>query len=364
LVRAAPGPGGYTTEVLNNQALEFVRASAPTPDPFFLWLAHLAPHTTNTDAGTKCGSGAALNAPGTYRQWRDAPLPEAPSFGEKANRDKPLWIRSRAPIRKRQVAALTRAWRCSLASLTSVDRGVASLIRELKALGELDSTAIFFTSDNGYMYGEHRVVLQKIYPYEESWRVPLLARVPSAYLGGGEPPKFATQNVSNLDLTATVLDLADANPCATVPAGEDAQGCRPLDGRSLMPLLGAPGGAWPADRAILGEIGNRECGTVPGPSSGMKNHYDAIRTARYKYVELNRVNASNGACDRPEYELYDLKRDPYELKNLAVNPANRTPPAIQLNLANRLNGLRHCAGSSGRDAPVPDNYGSPRPLCE
>jgi arylsulfatase A-like enzyme len=167
-----------------------------------------------------------------------------------------------------------------------------------------------------------------------------------------------SQAVSNLDLTATVLDLADAQPCT-------AEGdCRRLDGRSLLPLLGAPGAPWPADRAVLAQIGNRKCGEVPAPLSGLKNYYDAIRTQRYKYVEINRVNKNTGQCDRPEYELYDLKKDPYELKNAAVNPALKAPSPIQVALAERLHALARCSGSAGRDGPAQDADGAELPLCE
>ena len=220
-------------------------------------------------------------------------------------------------------------------------------MKTLAATGELDNTAIFFTSDNGYLYGEHRVVLEKIYPYEEAWRVPMLARVPTAYTGGGVSPRYVSQNVTNLDLTATILDLADAEPCN---AGRQRAGRS--TGARCCRCSARPGAAWPADRAVLAQIGNRKCGEVPAPLSGLKNYYDAIRTQRYKYIEINRVNKNTGACDRPEYELYDLKRDPYELKNAAVNPALKTPSAIQSALAERLHALARCSGAGGAGRAV------------
>ena len=357
-VRLPSDTSGYTTRVLNERAANFVRTSAPAEQPFFLWLAHLAPHSTNFDFRGPCGSGAPAHQPGTYAKWARLSLPRPPSFNEKANRDKPRWVRSRNRISPRKVAALKKSWRCAHAALTTVDRGVAQIVRALEESGELDRTALFFTSDNGYLYGEHRVVLQKIYPYEESWRVPLLARVPPAYAGGAAPPRFVKTNVSLLDLTATVLDLADAQPCT-------ADGtCNAIDGRSLLPPLGAPGEPWPADRAVLAQIGNRRCGTVPEPGSGLKNHYDAIRTRRYMYAEINRVNEGSGACDRPEFELYDMRKDPHQLKNIAVNSATRTPSAIQQFLADRLHALARCAGSAGRDAPSTASDYAELPLCE
>ena len=344
--------------MINSQATDFVTQAAPSPQPFFLWVAHLAPHSTNLQPRGDCGGGVPLPEPGTYRPYADEPLPKPPSFGEEKNRDKPTWVESRPPLRKRQIADLTRSWRCALATLTTVDRGVASLLRTLRKAGELDDTAVFFTSDNGYYYGEHRIVLEKIYPYEEAWRVPLLARIPPAYLGGAESPPEVKKNVSNLDLTATILDLAEARPCVA-----DGR-CATIDGRSFLPLLGGAGPEWPTDRAVLAQIGNRACGIIPKPGSGLKNFYDAIRTRRYMYAEVNRVNPLTGECNRPEFELYDLKSDPDQLRNKAVNPAVKTPSPLQVSLAQRLSALVRCAGAAGRDIPLVDEYTGERPLCE
>ncbi len=357
-ITTAAKRSGYATRVISANATSFINESAPSPDPFFLWIGHLAPHSTNVQPRGDCGQGVPLPEPGTYGPYKHAELPDPPSFGEKANRDKPPWVQSRPPLRPRQVRDLTRSWRCAAATLTSVDRSVAHLVRQLESLGELDDTAILFTSDNGYFYGEHRIVLEKIYPYEEAWNVPLLARIPPAYLGGAETPAKVRSTVSNVDLTATILDLADAPPCVA-----DGR-CQPIDGRSVLPLLGAPGAPWPADRAVLAQIGNRACGVIPEEGSGLKNFYDAIRTSRYMYAEINRVDPDTGKCDRPAYELYDLKRDPYQLRNRAVNPLRKVPAALQTTLAQRLHALARCAGAAGRDAPQPGSDYDVRPLCE
>jgi N-acetylglucosamine-6-sulfatase len=359
LVNTAAYKHGYATRAIDAQAREFIGQAAPSEQPFFLWLAEIAPHSTNDPARGPCSAGAPATEPDTYRQWRNEPLPEPPSFNESSIHDKPAWIKFRRPLKKDAIAGITRTWRCSLASLTSVDRGVGSVIRQLRNLGELDDTAIFFTSDNGLLYGEHRVVLQKLYPYDEALRVPLLARIPPTYLGGATPPKAVRNPVANIDLTATILALAGAQPC------DDHGRCRTLDGRSLLPLLGGPGQGWPQQRGILSQVGNRICGTLPAPGTGIKNQYDAIRTRDQLYVELNRRNADTGACDRPEYELYDLRKDPYELKNIAVNPTRRQPSALQAGLADRLHRLAQCAGVEGRDQPAQaGDYGGPKPFCE
>ena len=147
-----------------------------------------------------------------------------------------------------------------------------------------------------------------------------------------------------------MLDLAGAVPC-------DASGCRTLDGRSLVGLLGGEAAGWPSQRGVLISLGYRDCGTVP-PADILSNFYDAIRTERDLYVELDRVNPDTGACDRPEYELYDLAADPFQLRNAAIAPSAGAPTARQLALAARLARLRDCAGVAGRD-PI-----GPAPYCE
>ncbi len=350
------GKPGYTTRVMNHRALDFIGGAQTDPRPFFLMLAHVAPHAAQSTGPGPCGVGG-LPIPdgGKLGSWRDAPLPKPPSFDERNVSDKPDWISTRPPLGHTRRQNLKLGWRCANASLSTVDDGVAQIVRRLRGQGELDRTAIFFTSDNGYLFGEHRVFLNKVYPYEEALRVPLLARVPTGLLGRrvqrhGRPATVATQ-VDQLDLTATVLDLAGADPCTA--AGD----CRTLDGRSLMPLLRGRKPDWARGRTLLFQIGqNRTCGELP--ERGLRNFYDGVRTKRYVYIEHNRVNPETGACDRPEYEMYDLKRDPYELDSIAVDPAAKAPSARQADLARRLAVLRDCSGIEGRDPA------GPRPFCD
>lgn len=357
-VAAGSGKAGYTTRMINHAALDFVRDSRSDPRPFFLMVSHVAPHASNVTTTGPCAQGGIPKPENAkaFRPYADEPLPKPPSFDEKAIGDKPAWVRSRPHLGHRKRTDLKVDLRCTLATLTTVDRGVGTLVHELKRDGELDNTMFIFSSDNGYLFGEHRVFLNKVYPYEESLRVPLLVRMPTSALRGGsatrrQPAEVSTP-VDQVDLTATILDLAGAAPC-------DANGdCRTLDGRSLQPLLRGSRPEWRRGRTLLFQIGsNRTCGELPA-EKGMRNFYDGVRNKRFVYVELNRVNPQTGECDRPEYELYDLRKDPYELRNRAVNPAKKTPSARQRSLAAQLASMRDCAGVSGRDTP------GGRPLCE
>ncbi|MFL5870326.1 MAG: sulfatase [Solirubrobacterales bacterium] len=346
---------GYTTNVINREAVDFVADHAQSAQPFFLWVTQVAPHTSDSPQTDACGGGTPIPESSSYPPFAAAPLPRPPSFNEKRISDKPHWVRARRRIQPDRLELLRRGWRCALASLTSVDRGVSQVIAELTATGELDNTAIFFTSDNGLLFGEHRLVQDKSYPYEEALRVPLLARVPRAYLAlppDAGPPRTIDAPVTQLDLAATILDLTSTAPCTS-------GGCRGVDGRSLLPLLERAHDAWPKRRATLIEIGNPSCTRNPATRNGLTNFYAGIRTPRFIYLKLHHVNPATGLCDRTEYELYDLKRDPYELDNIAVNPEFRHPSDVQRGLAARLRSLRSCAGIADRDPQVPG-----RPYCE
>jgi arylsulfatase A-like enzyme len=235
---------------------------------------------------------------------------------------------------------------CARASLREVDRGVAAIYRALEAVGERGNTVVVFTSDNGYYYGEHRLGTGKAPPYEESIRVPLLIRVPSAYRNGSARVSRVSEPVGNIDLAPTILRLAGAPPCAS--PGD----CRTMDGRSLLPLLSGNPGAWPAHRGLLVEL--RQSG---GGNAGICA-YAGVRVRARIFTRYTAVtDRATGDCEPAgERELYDLRDDPYELRNLAGRRAHR---AEQRRLSSRLDRLRNCAGIAGRDARL-----GGRPFCE
>ena len=145
---------------------------------------------------------------------------------------------------------MTHAYRARLESLLAVDRAVARIIGALEEHGELGRTVVVFTSDNGFMHGEHRIVHGKGQPYEPSIHVPLLMR-------GPDIPKGVTRRgmAANIDLAPTIFDLAEAEPLREPVDRRGAllalawRWLTPL--RLLRPLL-AP---WPAgDRADVHSV--------------------------------------------------------------------------------------------------------------
>lgn len=303
-------PRFYSTDFASRRAAGIVGRLAPSAQPFFLSVAFLAPHT---GAPREPGDPAGLGTPAIADRHRGAfaslPLPRGGAFDEADVSDKPAFLR-RPRLRPAKIAAIETLYRQRLESLLAVDEGVEQIVAALRQSGELESTLIVFTSDNGYLAGEHRLPHGKAKAYDPSVRVPLLIRGPG--VPAGTRPQ---QMVVNADLAPTILDAAQAT------AG------RLLDGRSLLPLARNP--AVGARRPLLIEI-----------AKGAGLMTTAIRTRRWLYAEH-----SNGAR-----ELYDSVTDPQQLRSRHADPAWG---AVRYRLAKRLAILRACRGVSCRQ-PLAD----------
>jgi N-acetylglucosamine-6-sulfatase len=334
----------YLTDVLSRKAARLVRRSAARTRPFYLQLDEWAPHDSRGRGTGPCGGGHdPVPGPSDENMFAHERLPKPPSFNEEDLGDKPSFVQHQGQV---DVDTVELNYRCALASLLAVDRGIAKVHRALRSSGELNNTVIVFTSDNGYLYGEHRL-RYKVSPYEEALRVPLVIALPSRLRAGAPRRAEIAQPVANIDLAPTILQLARARPCR--PSGA----CRTMDGRSLVPLLRGEGG-WPQDRAFAVEY----TGTHHGFSSCS---YRGVRTPGHIYVEHTLIpNFDTGLCEPGlEVEHYDLGADPFELQNRY--PAAPLTPAAQQEeaLSNRLAALRICAGIAGRDPQQ-----GTRPFCE
>jgi arylsulfatase A-like enzyme len=217
--------------------------------------------------------------------------------------DKPAWVQAQAPLTAASQATIAQSWRDKLEGLQSVDDLVASVVDTLRAEGVLDDTVIFFTSDNGFHFGEHRIPAGKTRVYEESSRVPLVVRG-GPFTGG----RVRSQVVGNIDLAPTIAALAGVTPGLTP------------DGVSLVPYAAKAG--YGAQRALL--IENNPLGANP---------FDAVRTKKWVYSSL-----ATG-----EEELYNIVKDPLQLTSLHAKPSQA---ARKARLAAVLSQLETCAGPS------------------
>ncbi len=341
--------GDHITQVLNRKAGRLVKRYAPKPRPFYLQLDQRAPHVGGDDPHGRC-KRAPIPVPVDKKLFRDQGLPHPPSFNEEHMGDKPSFLSSAPKVAAGKRRKIRKRWQCGLASLRGVDRGVGKLYDEVRDAGELRKTVFIFTSDNGLFHGQHRLLSGKVLPYEEALRLPLLIRAPKRYRGGAPRIKKVGRAVGNIDLAPTILDLTGARPCSA--PGE----CRTMDGRSLMPLL-RRSGRWPRGRGFLTEY------RVPDAGRYATCEFAGIRTRDTLYVRHSRVvdPGTTECVSADERERYNLKRDPFELRNLCFGGSSGNCPVDgkQLDLEARLSQLRNCAGIAGRD----DRVGG-RPFCE
>jgi arylsulfatase A-like enzyme len=210
-----------------------------------------------------------------------APL-HTPSIDESNIGDKPWAYWHRDELKMAAEIYQDNVRRRQLQSLLSLDRSVGRIVRTLRTKHELNNTVIFYTSDNGFLWGEHRLG-GKLWPYEESTHVPLIVRTPWA-----ARPTVNRDAVLNIDLASTIGAVTGVKPE------------RPQDGKSFLPLLHDRRERW--RKAYLIEYLGKNMLKLGGPPK-----YVAVHTARYLYVEYR----------RGWRELYDLERDPWELNNVA-----------------------------------------------
>jgi len=196
-----------------------------------------------------------------------------------------------------------------LACIKSVDDNVGRLLDYLDETGLAENTIVVYTSDQGFYLGEHGW-FDKRFMYEESYRTPLLVRWP----GKIKPGSVNKNLVQNLDFAETFLDAA----------GVDI----PLDmqGESLLPLFAGKNDGW-RDALYYHYY------EYPGIHA-VKRHY-GISTNRYKLIHFY--------YDIDEWELYDLEKDPQEMKNVVDEPEYLE---VKEKLMNRLAELRKEYGDS------------------
>ncbi len=285
---------GYCTDLITDFSLEFLK-DRPKDKPFFLMCHHKAPHRPwQPDEKHR-------------KQWEKVQVPEPDTFNDDyttrsdAAREATMRIdRDLTPgdLKMKPPEGLTgqdlkkwkyqRYMRDYLACIASVDDNVGRLLEYLEKSGLAENTIVVYTSDQGFFLGDHDW-FDKRFMYEESLRMPFLVRWPAKIKAG----TVSDGMVLNVDFAPTLLDSAGLK----VPAD--------MQGRSFLPLLQ---GDRPKDwrtsmyyRYYHYPMHHR-----------VQPHY-GVRTDRYKLIYFNKIN---------QWELFDLQKDPHELKNLYADPAH------------------------------------------
>lgn len=299
-----PAYRNYQTDVLARQAAGFIRQ---TTNPFLLVVTPLAPHV---EAGTlgvlplpRCDHNRwqawirpdpkdRLAKPVAWKAIGRLPLLAArkPSFNERNVEDKPAFIGRQARLTPRDVGCVLGRYRSRLRSMLAVDDLIGAVGRALEDRGVLGGTVIVFTSDNGYLHGEHRWG-SKILAYEESIRVPLIMKIP--WIAG----RSVDEIVLNNDLAPTLAEFGGVQP-----------GLAP-DGRSLIPLLGdSPPAQW-RTRFLV----ESETGSIPEIPTRRIPGFTAVRSFN---PPLTYVAYGAGMDGVIQHELYNLKTDPFQVRSV------------------------------------------------
>ena len=217
-------------------------------------------------------------------------------------------------------AYLKKFLRC----VKGIDDNLGRLFKHLEETGQIDNTVIIYTGDQGFMLGEHDYQ-DKRWMYEESMRMPFLVRYPKTVKAG---QRFDTI-IENVDYAPTMLDFANAKIPKTV------------QGRSFKSLLETGKEALDWKKAAYYRYWMHMA------------HHDnpahlGMRTKRYKLIYFYGCNYQGGYQTPAGWELYDMKEDPHETKNLYHNPKYAK---LASSLKNWLANVRLRVGDDGSHYP-------------
>lgn len=282
--RRATKEGEYRTVVEADEAVGMIekhaasekgKASNKKEQPFYLYIAPLAPHLP------------ARKTKMLQEEYKDIGkeirVPKTPDFNEADVSDKPLHLQA-PKLTDEQISQIHEEYRRRVACTKSVDDMVSKLFNVLDQTGLRENTYIFFTSDHGYQLGHNRMLAKKL-SYHRTTNVPLFV------VGPGVSKGTSDHLLGHIDLTATFLDIA---------GGKSTLG---LEGKSVLPILNDPKSVGHDDfrKSLL--IQNWEekgqLGTL------IHARYATVRTRKEIFTQW-----SNGAD-----EYYDLSEDPYQLEN-------------------------------------------------
>ena len=296
---------GYSTTLVGRFAGRFLHGlEANDRAPWLLYVAPHAPHYPWRPAAQHASRGVG--------SWSGNP-----AVLESDRSDKPPFVRSVffSLAEGRSVRA------AQLRTLMSVDEVVGRVFAKLRALGEARRTLAIFTSDNGFLWADHHLggtagtAGQKRLPYTASVQIPLLLRWPGHVAAGSRHGRIT----GTVDIAPTVLDAAGIATDSVSP---------PLDGRSLL-------SGETRRRIVLEYWRGRVDSWIP--------NWASLRTPGFQYVEYYR----DGRTFFREY--YNLRRDPWQLRNLLHDGTRANNPDVAA-LSARLRRDRRCAGTMGATA--------------
>jgi len=295
---------GYVSDVITDAAMDYLEHKRPKDKPFCLLYQHKAPHDEwEYD-------------PKYEKLYSDIDIPEPETFFDgyhnrsQAIRRCTQKIGMRHTLFNKQTSQLSGRARKKLQyqifmkkylrCAASIDDNVGRVLDYLDQTHLADNTVVMYTSDQGVFLGEHGLY-DKRFMYEPSLRMPLLVR----YQGEIKPGSTSDKIVLNVDFAETILDYAGVD----IPAD--------MQGRSFRPLLqGKNAENWRTSMYYRY--------WMHGAHFNVAAHF-GVRTTRYKLIYYYGLpldaKGTRGGPTPPEWELFDLQKDPNEMNSVYEDPA-------------------------------------------
>jgi N-acetylglucosamine-6-sulfatase len=282
---------GYTTDVLTDQALKWLKDGRDKSRPFFLYLSFKAVHYPFQPAE---------RYKGLYGK-AEVKRPDTMANTERNYQTQPHWVRERrysihgvdhmetGQYDNDPVPSFDELYKQYCETVHGLDENIGRMLKYLDDNGLSKSTLVIYMADNGFELGEHGFY-DKRDAFEESIRVPMLAYAPGLIKSGTK----ITQMVQNIDIAPTLLHTA----------GVQLPKSAGMDGQSFLPLLRGESVKW-RDHILYEYYWEWNFPATPTVF--------AIRTERYKYIFYQGIWDHDG--------FYDLQTDPHERHNLINVPA-------------------------------------------
>jgi len=178
---------GYTTSIIANKSIEWVRQVAPLGKPFMVTVASKGPHVPSTPAP--------WYRTGTFIDALEAPRTPDYNASKEQLKNHHWLISQQGPITQKEGGAIDDLFRNRWRTLLSVDDAVHAYVNLLDELKLTDSTYMFITSDHGYNLGQHRLPSCKLNVYDHDIRIPMVFKGPGIKAG------------SSFDLPASNVDV-------------------------------------------------------------------------------------------------------------------------------------------------------------
>jgi len=335
---------GYTTSIIANKSIEWLKKVATGPQPFFLAVASKGPHIPATPAPWHTGA------------FSDKAAPRTPDYNASAEQlaGHHWLIAQQDPITEEQGHQIDDLFRNRWRTLLSIDDAIAGVVDTLESVGAMSSTYFVITSDHGFNLGQHRLPSCKLNVYDHDLRIPMVIKGPG--IKGGTT---FDNPVSNVDIAPTILGLAGVDTSKIAPA---------MDGRSMASLLidAADSDVMLATRQHLKResedwqaVAWRKHHLVEYHSNGNLVRYghlvDDVHSNTYRALRFTKDGpVGSGNMLYAEFtsledwnfssysfvEIFDLDKDPHQLNNLA----NTTSQSTKASLHDLLKAQWQCAG--------------------